>query len=94
MKTVAEITEHLRRHNAYLVIAVTLECAAFCDAKNAGGVRGKVNLGRMCGIGGRNCYAARPVESAVRLGLLHEHRDGAAYTYTITTIGRQVLAAL
>jgi hypothetical protein len=55
------------------------------------GWRGKITLGEAAGVRGRNEFKSRPVETAVRLGLLEEEFYGGAYEYQPTQLGLDVL---
>ena len=87
----ADVADYLTRNNAHLVIGVTRIAARSQDW------RGKVNLGKEAGARGDNSRAARPVESAERLGLIESRQDigrGNCYIYNATDHGRAVLAQL
>ena len=85
-----DIAAYLRRNNAHLVIGVTRIVAQSQDW------RGKINLGKAVCAMGNNGRAARPVESAERLGLIvgREADSGNCYIYNATELGRAVLAEL
>lgn len=87
--SVEELAQYIKRHRAVVVIGV-VNIAARHDE-----VRGKVNLG-LAAVGRNmtNEKLARPVETARKMGLLSERRDGAALCYSITDRGRALLAAL
>ena len=85
-----DIADYLSRNFAHLVIGVTRITA------NSPDWRGKVNLGKAAGARGTNDRAARPVESAERLGLIERRgmEAGNCYIYNVTELGQQVLAEL
>ena len=86
-------TEHLRRQGARIVIAVL---RAVANDPRGEWCEGKVRLGRAAGACGTNGTAARPVETAVRLGLILELRvkKDPAFHYQMTDLGREVLRLL
>ena len=86
---VEDVVAHLRRQRAHRVIGVLT--VLYHRGLHW---RGKVKLGRLAGVRGRNGYAARPVESAKRLGLIDEKFERGAYEYTLNDFGWDVLHKL
>lgn len=87
--TPEQIAQYLQRYKAYAVIGVLHVTARHQE------FRGKINLGlAVSGRNMRNSYLARPVESALAMGAISEWRDGAAFCYSITERGREILDAL
>ena len=87
----ADVAAYLKRNNAKLVIGVTRLLTYAPE------YRGKVNLGKAVFAMGDNSRAARPVDSAERLGLIEGRQDigrGNCYIYNVTQHGRDVLAEL
>ncbi len=86
-RTAEETAQYLRQYRAHTI------CRVLTLVAEAGTFRGKVNLGQAASWwrGLRNSYAAGYVERALHLGLIAEERDGAAYVYTLTELGRDVL---
>ena len=85
--------DHLRRQGARIVIAILRTVA---NDSRGEWCEGKVQLGRAAGACGANGTAARPVETAVRLGLILELRvrKDPAFHYQMTDLGREVLRLL